>query len=127
MAQTQPQPLTILIIEDDPATLEFLDMFLGISGYAVRSAGTGEEGLALAPRSNAQAILLDRRLPDMDGVEVCVQLRTRLGPAVPIIMMTADRDLGLEAMAHRAGATAFIRKPFAPDLLLIHLAAVLPT
>ena len=113
----------ILIIEDDEDTLEFLDFFLTSSGYQILSAPSGAEGLASANTESIDLILLDRRLPDMDGVDICRQLRQRLDGSVPIIMMTADRGLGLEAMARAAGANDFLRKPFQPELLLKCLAA----
>jgi DNA-binding response OmpR family regulator len=66
-------------------------------------------------------ILLDRRLPDADGVELCRAFRAALGAAVPIILITADRAPGLEATARAAGATDFVLKPYHPDALLTRL------
>jgi DNA-binding response OmpR family regulator len=66
-------------------------------------------------------ILLDRRLPDADGVELCRAFRAALGAAVPIIVITADRAPGLEATARAAGATDFVLKPYHPDALLTRL------
>jgi two-component system, OmpR family, response regulator MtrA len=124
MAHTFPD-ITILIIEDDEATREFLELLLSSSGYQVRSAASGQEGLAQASAEPVSAVLLDRRLPDMDGVTVCRNLRERIGLNVPVIMLTADYDPTLEAAGRAAGATAVFRKPFRPDMLLNQLAAVL--
>ena len=125
MMQTPSETHTILIIEDDEATLEFLDLFLSTSGYQVRTAGTGKDGLTLATAHSVEAILLDRRLPDMDGITACERLRNQIRSTVPIIMLTADRDVALESAAREAGATMFLRKPFDPDVLLQGLATVL--
>lgn len=114
-------PGAILVIDDNDATLEFIDMLLRMSGYKVRTTASGAAGLRAAT-----AGLLDRRLPNGDGVGVCQRLRDRLGPDVPIIMLTADHEPGAEVAARAAGATAFVRKPFAPPVLLDHLAELLP-
>jgi CheY-like chemotaxis protein len=124
MTQPQADPPTILVIEDDRATIEFLELLLDMAGYRVQMAQTGAKGVAVATASTPQAILLDRRLPDMDGVAVCERLRSQLGLAMPVIMLTADYDSTLEAAVKAAGATALMRKPFEPDTLLEQLAAV---
>lgn len=116
---------TILVIEDDQDTVEFLELFLDMSGYQVQTAGTGARGLALATAHAIAAVLLDRRLPDMDGITVCERLRAQLGRAVPIILLTADHDPALHTAARDAGVSAVLQKPFAPDALLQQLAAVL--
>lgn len=126
MTQTAANNQTILVIEDDHATLEFMKLFLDMAGYQVQTAVSGTQGLVSASSQSIQAILLDRRLPDMDGVRVCAQLRARLGPDLPIIMLTADSEPALEANARAAGVTSLLRKPFLPDTLLQRLAAVLP-
>ncbi len=115
---------TILIIEDDEDTLEFLDLFLGSSGYRILAATSGAAGFARAETEAIDLVLLDRRLPDMDGLEICRQLRQRIDVRIPVIMMTADRDPALEAMARAAGATDFLRKPFHPDVLLQRLTSL---
>jgi DNA-binding response OmpR family regulator len=124
---TQSAIHAILVIEDDGATLEFLELFLSTHGYQVHTAATGERGLALVAAHPVEVVLLDRRLPDMDGVTVCAHLRERMGPIVSIIMLTADRDPALEATARAAGATTFLRKPFDPGTLLQRLSSVLNT
>ncbi len=126
MAQTAGARATILVIDDDEATLEFLELFLSTSGYEVRTAASGNAGLARATAEPPTLVLLDRRLPDEDGVAVCQRLRDRFGRHVPIVMMTADHEPAVEAAAHAAGASAFLRKPFDPRVLLDRLATLLP-
>jgi DNA-binding response OmpR family regulator len=115
----------VLIIEDDEATREFLALLLISSGYQVYTAPSGHEGLVQASTQPVSAVLLDRRLPDMDGVAVCRGLRERIGSQVPVIMLTADHDSALDAAGQAAGATTLLRKPFPPKMLLDRLAAVL--
>ncbi len=117
---------TILVIDDDSDILDFIELFLSTEGYHVHTATTGADGLHQATAEPLSAVLLDRRLPDMDGITVCNGLRAALGPNVPIIMVTADHDHTLAAAARTAGATAFLLKPFAPTALLDQLAQVLP-
>lgn len=72
-----------MVIDDDAATLEFLDLLLTTSGYQVRVAASAEAGFVQVTRGPVAAVLLDRRLPDGDGVVVCQRLRDRLGPEAP--------------------------------------------
>ena len=87
-------------------------------GYQVLGASTGQEVLAHLARHPVQAIVLDRRLPDVDGVQFCRQVRHRLNAHVPIILVTADEEPALEAAARAAGSSAVLRKPFDPTALL---------
>ena len=87
-------------------------------GYQVLGASTGQEALAHLARQAVQAIVLDRRLPDVDGVQLCRQVRDRLDAQVPIILVTADQEPALEAAARAAGSSAVLRKPFDPTALL---------
>jgi len=87
---------------------------------------SGHTAVAHAAAFAYDAILLDRRLPDADGVDVCRWLRERIAGALPIIMLTADRIPELDVAAGAAGTTAFVSKPFEPATLLQTLATVLP-
>ncbi len=113
-----PQPTRMLVVEDDLDTREFYEDLLIAEGYDVLAASTGQEALAHVAAQPVQGILLDRRLPDVDGVDLCRLLRQRLGARVPIIFVTADRDPDLEATARAAGITEFVLKPFDAAALL---------
>lgn len=115
----------IVIIEDDAATLEYLTMFLELSGYRVQGALSGTDGWHAISREAPQAILLDRRLPDTDGLVLCREIHDRLGADVPLIMMSADAEVGLLAASKVACATHLLRKPFLPQQLLDALSAAL--
>jgi DNA-binding response OmpR family regulator len=121
-----PARRTILVVEDDPETLEFYEFLLQEAGYGVLSALSGQQTRALMATRPINGVLLDYRLPDVFGLELCQELRAALGPDVPILLVTADRDPMLATWAHTAGATAYLGKPFNPDELLTLLAAYVP-
>jgi two-component system, OmpR family, alkaline phosphatase synthesis response regulator PhoP len=101
----------ILVIEDDPAVARGLDYGLQAEGFVVLLADTGKKALELARHENVHLVLLDVRLPELNGFDVLRQLRAE-GKKQPIIMVTArdeesDKVLGLEL-----GADDYIVKPF---------------
>ncbi len=117
---------TILVVEDDGDTREFYADLLATAGYHVLAAATGRAALAHVGGSSVHGVLLDRRLPDMDGLSLCRHFREHLDQDAPILFVTADHDPALEVAARAAGATAFIAKPFLPNVLLDLLAALVP-
>jgi two-component system, OmpR family, phosphate regulon response regulator OmpR len=113
----------ILLVEDDPRLAEMLTEYLGQAGFRVHAAATGADALAQLAASPSDAVVLDLMLPDMDGLDVCRQLRTRSD--IPVLMLTArgdavDRIVGLEI-----GADDYLPKPFEPRELLARLRAIL--
>jgi DNA-binding response OmpR family regulator len=113
----------VLIIEDERSYRVLLEMNLRRTGYHVVQAGTGAEGLAAAASEGPDLVLLDMRLPDMDGDEVCAALR-RQG-SVPIIMLTARAEQAQKVRGLQLGADDYVTKPFDVDELLARIAAVL--
>jgi DNA-binding response OmpR family regulator len=114
---------TILIVEDDPNTVEIVKLYLHRDGHRVLTAADGREGLRLARESVPDLVVLDLMLPILDGIEVCHILREE--SAVPIVMLTArveeeDRLTGLNM-----GADDYITKPFSPKELAARVRAVL--
>lgn len=114
----------LLIIEDEEAIAEFVRLNLERAGFRVVCAASGEEGLALVRRETPALIVLDLRLPGMDGLEVCRHLR-RFHPEIAVVMLTArgqalDRVRGLEL-----GADDYVTKPFDPRELVARVRAVL--
>src|SRR5690349_77357 len=94
---------TILVIEDEPHIALGLKDALEFEGFGVLAAGNGKVGLGIAQKERPDAILLDLMLPDLNGYQVCEELR-RANQFVPIIMLTAksqeaDKIRGLEAGA----------------------------
>ena len=108
----------ILVVEDVPATLEFLRFVLEESGYRVRTAGSVQEGLAAFEAGLPELLVLDLLLPDANGLELCRHLRTNpAGDDIPILIVTIDDNPQSHAQAVRAGADDFLRKPIlAPEL-----------
>lgn len=99
----------ILVIDDDPAILMTVAEILHDEGYVVRKAGNGLEGLAALEQQLPALILLDMRMPVLDGWGFVRALRER-GLEVPLVVMTAAQDT--RRWAHEVGATGFLAKPF---------------
>jgi DNA-binding response OmpR family regulator len=113
----------LLIIDDDLRLAAMLSDYLTAAGFVVDRRATGRDGLAALDRGAFDAIILDVMLPDIDGFEVCRNIRARL--PTPILMLTArgeelDRIIGLEI-----GADDYLPKPFSPRELQARIRAVL--
>jgi DNA-binding response OmpR family regulator len=113
----------VLLIEDDARLAEMVSEYLGEAGFHVSVAALGRAGLEWLARESFDALVLDLMLPDMDGLEVCRQLRAKSD--TPVLMLTArgdatDRIVGLEI-----GADDYLPKPFQPRELLARLRAIL--
>lgn len=105
------QPL-ILIVEDNPASLEIMQVRLEASDYQVITATDGEAGLAKAQSSLPDLILLDVMMPKMDGLEVCRRLKNNDSlPFMPIIMVTAKTDTKDVIAGLEAGGDEYLTKP----------------
>ena len=120
-----PEPLpTIVVVEDDPAIADLVDLYLRGAGYAVVLTADADEGRRAVEGHAPALVLLDVGLPgEVDGFELCRQLRQR--GSVPVILLTArdgeiDRVLGLEL-----GADDYVVKPFSPRELVARVRAVL--
>ncbi len=102
----------ILIVEDNALNLELATEVLGAHGYAVLQARTAEEGLRLARADRPDLILLDVRLPGMDGLAAVRALKEDARTsAIPTVAMTAQAMTGNEAEARLAGFDAYVTKP----------------
>jgi two-component system, OmpR family, phosphate regulon response regulator OmpR len=113
----------VLVVEDDPRLAEMLSEYLGQAGFRVTVASLGATALRLLEETDCDAVILDLMLPDMDGLNVCRQIRT--SSDTPVLMLTArgdavDRIVGLEL-----GADDYLPKPFEPRELLARLRAIL--
>jgi len=108
----------ILVVEDDPETLDIVTITLEQNGYQVISAANGLEGLTVALSESPRLIITDLKMPAMDGLEMVRQLRRRASAEyVPIVVMTAYR-MEHQTDAIMAGADRVLGKPFTPDLLM---------
>jgi two-component system response regulator MprA len=113
----------VLVVEDDSAIARVLELELGEAGYRVEVSAAGGEGLAAMERERPDLVVLDVRLPDMDGLSVC-RLARRAGHDMPILMLTALDRVGDRVVGLDAGADDYLAKPFAIEELLARLRAL---
>lgn len=112
----------ILVIEDDPDVADFVKRGLIQSGFDAEVAETGHRGLEMA-QSNPDLVVLDLMLPDIDGIDVCRQLRASGG--MGIVILTARGVVGERVRGLEAGADDYLPKPFAFEELVARVKAVL--
>ncbi|MEN9681510.1 MAG: hypothetical protein RLZZ627_1403 [Pseudomonadota bacterium] len=114
----------ILMIEDDPRIADFVSRGLRAEGYLVEVMPTGREGLLAGRESQFRAILLDIGLPDINGQQVCEQLRSE-GVKTPILMLTARDAIPDKVKGLQSGADDYMTKPFSFEELLARVDALL--
>lgn len=116
----------ILIVDDEKDILEFLTYNLEKRGYDVITANNGQEGLKLAKKNCPDLVLLDVMMPEMDGIEVCQQIRKTSNLAdTYILFLTARSEDYSELAGFDAGADDYITKPIKPKLLISRIEAFL--
>ncbi len=117
----------ILVIDDDPNVQRLLTYTLKQEGYEVLVASDGAEGFRLWSAETPALILLDIMLPKVDGYQVATKIRAEEGAAahVPIIMLTAEREVEQKVKGLRAGADDYLIKPFHPAELLARIKSLL--
>jgi len=113
----------LLVIEDDSSIRTMLRQALEDEGYAIEEAATGESGLQMVRSGHLDLVLLDLRLPDLSGFEVCRQIRTF--SFVPIIMVTAQTDTHDMVAGLEAGADDYVTKPVVIKELAARIRATL--
>jgi two-component system chemotaxis response regulator CheY len=118
-----PDPGPILVVEDDDDIRDFVAAVLQHVGYSVVVAANGQIALSMVDREAPRAILLDMKMPIMDGWEFARRYRQQPAPA-PLIIMTAAHDTAMRAA--QVGAVGVLNKPFDLDKLLSVVASVLP-
>ncbi len=122
MHRDVPQPSSqgeVLIVEDTPASLKLLSDLLTAAGYHVRQAPNGELALWSAESRAPELILLDVRMPGIDGFEVCRRLKQSASLRhVPVIFLSAQHDMDDKVRGFALGAVDFIAKPFQAEEIL---------
>jgi CheY-like chemotaxis protein len=113
----------ILVVDDDPGILDIVVRTLDFEGYPAVRARNGAEALEAVERQRPSLVLLDMRMPVMDGWAFAEALRER-GIAVPVLVMTAANDA--RRWASEIGAQGYIEKPFDIDELLATVERMLP-
>ena len=107
----------ILVIDDEPIVRTSCERTLAPEGYDVTSAASGKEGLEMLEKETFGLVLLDLKMPDMDGIEVLDHIKNKW-PDTKVVMVTGYSTVDTAVQALRFGAFNFIEKPFTPDTLL---------
>ena len=118
---------TVLVVDDDDTHRELISTVLGRAGFSTVDAANGEEAMAAARRHLPQLVVLDVRLPDVSGYEICRELRDEFGDRVSIVFLSGARTEGFDQAAGLlVGADDYLVKPFSPDELLARVRVRLP-
>lgn len=122
MRRADGQPVTVLVVDDEPVLAEMVSMALRYEGWNITTAGDGSS--AIARRQRPDVVVLDVMLPDMSGLDVLHKLRSE-NPGLPVLLLTAkdaveDRIAGLTA-----GGDDYVTKPFSIEEVVLRLRALL--
>src|SRR5947209_10196531 len=110
----------ILVVDDEAAIRDSLRMTLEYEGYEFIGAATGQEGLALVERESPDLVLVDVKMPGMDGLEVLDRLRA-MNETLPVVVISGHGTISTAVEATKKGAFDFIEKPFASERVLVSL------
>ena len=113
----------VLLVDDDRKLLSLLERGFRFEGFDVQTATRGAQGVELARSERPDVVVLDIGMPDLNGFDVCRQVRLHLD--VPVIMLTARDDVDDKVRALDLGADDYVSKPFAFDELVARVRAVL--
>lgn len=113
----------VLIVDDDVTITQVLSLLLNTHGYEVLTANSGKDGIQIIRSEAPQAVVLDLMMPDMDGWEVCRQVRTFSN--IPILILSAVFDVKSLNEARQAGANDYLVKPVPSELLVSRLRTII--
>jgi len=111
-------PYRVLVVDDETAIREAIRMTLEYEGYRVDEARSGQEGIDKATKIPYDAILLDIKMPVLDGIEVLENLK-QLKVATPVVMVSGHADIQTAVECTKRGAFDFLEKPLNRDKLLL--------
>ena len=114
----------VLVVDDDSAVTSVLRRGLAYESFAVDTAGSGKEALAIAQERYPDLVILDRMMPGLDGIEVLRRLRSA-DEHLPVIMLTAKDATSDQVAGLEGGADDYLTKPFTFKVLLAHVRALL--
>ncbi len=118
---------SILVAEDDREVRELIDITLRLAGYDVVTASNGEQALALVKFSPPDLIMLDVRMPRLDGYETCKALKSdKLTASIPVLFLSARGNKQEVKTGLALGAVEYILKPISPDKLTEKIKRHLP-
>lgn len=116
----------ILIVDDEPFTVDLFETFLELNGYETVKAYNGEDGLVLAKIEHPDVMILDLMMPDIEGYEVCERLRAFQPTAkLPILIVSARAEPSSRDRALKVGASGYLTKPVQFPVLLNELKRLL--
>ena len=116
----------ILIVDDDAMNLRLAELFLTRGGYEVIKADSGKVCLELLKEQKVNLILLDLHMPDLSGFEVMEEIRKNPDSQdIPVVFLTADKDVDAEVQSFAMGAMDFITKPFIREIMLRRVSRIL--
>lgn len=115
--------MRVLVIEDDKETVRYLVKALGESGHAADAAADGEQGLAMAREGHYDVLVVDRMLPERDGLSVVRTLRAE-GVRTPVLFLSALGEVDDRVKGLKAGGDDYLTKPFAMSELLARVEAL---
>jgi len=113
-----------MVVDDEPAMREALELALRLDGFDVELARDGREAIRRLPLARPDVVLLDVLMPELDGIEVCRRMRDT-GDRTPVLMLTARDAVGDRVAGLEAGADDYLPKPFALPELLARVRALL--
>ena len=114
----------VLIVDDDPNIREVISVMLSSEGYEIKEAANGADAVNIVfSQETPDLVILDIMMPEMDGVEVCRQIRTR--SAVPILFLTAKSQDQDKVEAYSSGGDDFLVKPFSTTELLMKVRSLI--
>lgn len=118
------QGLNILVVEDSADIARNIGDYLGAKGHIMDFATNGRQGLSLALANHYDVVILDLMLPQMDGLQVCAQLREQAVQHIPVLMLTARDTLNDKVIGFSHGADDYLTKPFALEELEVRCHAL---
>jgi two-component system chemotaxis response regulator CheY len=120
-------PQTVLVVDDSATMRQQTRTLLQTNGYTVVEAGNGQEGLDAAKGASIGLVIVDVNMPVMNGIEMIGKLRKMANyDKTPIFVLTTESSGNIVSQGKAAGATAWIVKPFNPQILLAAVKKVLP-
>ena len=112
-------PIKVLAIDDDVAMTDLLSLLLRTNKFDVITANNGADGIALVKHATPDIVLLDMMMPEMDGWQVCEEIRKFSN--IPVLVLSALNKPGLVASALDAGADDYLIKPVPSNILIAHI------
>ncbi|MDP6360712.1 MAG: response regulator, partial [Planctomycetota bacterium] len=122
----QSDPPVILVVDDEEANRELLQVWLEEAGYQVVQASTGPSALEFTQKNSVDLVLLDVMMPEMNGYEVCKEIKSNEGLGfIPVVLVTVLRDVTSRIQANESHADDFLSKPVHHEELMTRVSSLL--